>query len=117
MTAEYRVTEYLVIDLDSERWKCQRCGADLGSSRANYKEGCLVAERDPTEVHPPRVVGHYTFAPDPQWCRLIEFYCPGCLTLVETEYLPPGHPITHDIEIDIDSLKASVTAHGEEGPA
>ena len=24
---------------------------------------------------------------------------------METEYLPPGHPITHDIEIDLDSLK------------
>ena len=24
---------------------------------------------------------------------------------VETEYLPPGHPITVDIEVDIDSLK------------
>lgn len=117
MTADYRVTEYLVIDLDGERWKCERCGRDLGPARANYKEGCLVAERDPTEVHPPRVAGPYTFAPDPQWCRLIEFYCPGCLTLVEAEYLPPGHPITHDIEIDIDALKASVAARGEEGPA
>jgi acetone carboxylase gamma subunit len=24
---------------------------------------------------------------------------------VEVEYLPPGHPLTHDIELDIDSLK------------
>ena len=24
---------------------------------------------------------------------------------IETEYLPPGHPITHDIELDVDSLK------------
>jgi len=34
-----------------------------------------------------------------------EFYCPGCGTQVETEYLPPGHPITHDIEIDVEQLK------------
>ncbi len=115
--AEYRVTEYLVIDLGSQRWKCERCGADLGPARANYKEGCLVAERDPTEVHPPRVEGPYTFAPDPRWCRLLEFYCPGCLTLVEVEYLPPGHPITHDIDIDIDALGASEAARAQEGPA
>ena len=25
--------------------------------------------------------------------------------MIETEYLPPGHPITHDIELDIDALK------------
>jgi acetone carboxylase gamma subunit len=24
---------------------------------------------------------------------------------VEVEYLPPGHPITHDMELDIDALK------------
>jgi len=25
--------------------------------------------------------------------------------MVETEYLPPGHPPLHDIELDIDALK------------
>jgi len=110
--ADFRVTEYLSIDLDRERWQCVRCAADLGPARGNYKEGCLVAERDPREVHPPGIGGPYTFAPDPQWCSLIEFYCPGCLVLVEVEYLPHGHPITHDIEIDIDALKASASAGG-----
>ncbi len=38
--------------------------------------------------------------------RIVEFHCPGCFTQIETEYLPPGHPITHDIEIDLDKLKA-----------
>jgi hypothetical protein len=27
------------------------------------------------------------------------------VTLIETEYLPPGHPLTRDIELDIDALK------------
>jgi hypothetical protein len=26
--------------------------------------------------------------------------------MVEAEYLPPGHPPLHDIELDIDALKA-----------
>jgi acetone carboxylase, gamma subunit len=26
--------------------------------------------------------------------------------MMENEYLPPGHPLTHDIELDIDQLKA-----------
>jgi acetone carboxylase gamma subunit len=47
----------------------------------------------------------FTFAPDPAWCRILEFYCPGCGTMVETEYLPPGHAPTFDMEIDIDALK------------
>jgi hypothetical protein len=25
--------------------------------------------------------------------------------MIEVEYLPPGHPPLHDIELDIDSLK------------
>lgn len=107
--ADLFVTEYLRVDLDAERWHCTRCAHDLGSARDNYKKGCLVADRDPTDIHPAVVEGDYTFAPDPQWCRLLEFYCPGCLVLIETEYLPPGHPITHDIELDIDALHLKAT--------
>jgi acetophenone carboxylase len=111
-----RVTEYLCIDLESERWQCVRCGHDLAAARENYKHGCLVGERDPREIHPPVVAdGAYTFAPDPEWCRVIEFYCPGCLVLLEVEYLPPGHPITHDIEIDVDALQVAVASRQGDG--
>jgi|SRR5215467_331815 len=111
MTAEEpalvrRITEYLDVNLVTERWSCNRCRADLGSTRDTYKKGCLIAARDPREIHPPIVDGAaYSFAPDPDWCRVVEFYCPGCATLIETEYLPPGHPLTHDIELDIDRLR------------
>ena len=57
-------------------------------------------------------------APDPvSRVRIVEFYCPQCGTQVDTEYLPPGHPITHDIEIDIDKLQQRI-ADGElhDGP-
>ncbi len=103
-----RITEYLDIDLEREMWACNRCGHDLVSARESYKQGCLVAERDPHEVHPTRAPGDapYNYAPDPAWCRIVEFYCPHCATLVETEYLPPGHPITRDIEVDVAALKA-----------
>jgi acetone carboxylase gamma subunit len=101
-----QITEYLEIELDTERWHCHRCGHDLADARANYKTGCLIAQRDPREVHNPEVEGEYNFAPDPEWCRIVEFYCPGCAALIETEYLPPGHPLTYDIELDIDQLKS-----------
>ena len=39
-----------------------------------------------------------------------EFYCPGCGVQIETEYLPPGHPVTVDIELDIDRLKRRIAA-------
>ena len=105
MGKKHRITEYLDIDLEKELWCCSRCSRELISAEKNYKEGCLVCERDPREVHHPMIEGEFTFAPDPQWCRLIEFYCPGCGTMVENEYLPPGHPITHDIALDLAALK------------
>ncbi len=88
-----QITEYLDIDLATEMWCCHSCGETLISARESYKKGCLVAERDPTEVHNPRVSDSpFTFAPDPEWCRLVEFYCPGCGGMIENEYLPPGPP-------------------------
>lgn len=105
-----RFTEYLDLDLETELWTCHDCGHRLTAARASYKTGCLVAERDPREVHAPVIDGEYTFAPDSNWIRIVEFYCPGCGRQIETEYLPPGHPITHDIDVDIDALKARIDA-------
>lgn len=109
-THSIRVTEYLDLDLDRELWSCNRCGHVLGPARDDYKKGCLLYERDPREVHPPIVEGQYSFSHDPLWVRIIEFYCPGCGAQLETEYLPPGHPITRDIEIDIDALKSRLSS-------
>ncbi len=103
-----RVAEYLNVDLATRHWHCVVCNHDLGSAERNYKESCLVAARDPREVHNPGIEaknGFVGLAPNPAWCRIVEFYCPGCVTLMEAEYLPPGHPITHDIALDLDSLE------------
>jgi acetone carboxylase gamma subunit len=112
MVQRIRVTEYLALDLDAEAWHCHRCGHELGPAERSYKEGCLVHDRDPREIHPPVIEGEFTLSPDPEWVRIVEFYCPGCGTQVETEYLPPGHPITHDIELDVERLKERL-ASGE----
>jgi acetophenone carboxylase len=68
----------------------------------------LVCNRDPREIHNPVFAGEYNFAPDPNWVRILEFYCPHCGVQIETEYLPPGHPVTHDIAIDVVALKARI---------
>lgn len=103
------ITEYLAIDLDKELWVCRRCHRELGNARENYKFGLLFRDRDPAEIHSSGL-HQPRFYPDPQWCRVVEMFCPGCATLIEVEYLPPGHPITYDLEIDIDALKAAT--HG-----
>jgi len=101
-----RITEYLDIDLDTERWHCNRCNASLGSAQEPYKKGCLIRERDPREVHPPLgPSSDYNFSFHPDWIRIIEFYCPNCGVMVENEYLPLGHPLTWDIQLDLEALK------------
>ena len=105
MSTKLWIGEYLDVDVEAERWSCHDCGQDLGPARENYKRGLLVAERDPAEVHAPGIEGEFTFAPRGEWIRIVEFYCPGCGRQVETEYLPPGHPLTQDISLDWDALK------------
>lgn len=105
MTTRLHVGEYLDADLDAERWHCHDCGHDFGPVRENYKRGLLVGERDPEEIHPKVIEGEHTFSPNGEWIRILEFYCPGCGRQVESEYLPPGHPLTRDIELDVDAIK------------
>lgn len=108
-----RFTEYLDLDLDDEQWYCHVCGHKIGSARENYKKGCLLYERDPREIHESLMPeAPYDVSPNREWVSIIEFYCPGCGTQIETEYLPPGHPITVDIEVDIDGIKESL-ANGD----
>lgn len=114
METRVRITEYLEIDLDAETWVCASCGHEIGPAREDYKRGLLLYDRDPRDIYPARFDAEHSFAPDPQWCRIVEFYCPGCATQVETEYLPPGHPLTRDIEIDVDALRRQVAERGEE---
>lgn len=109
------MTEYLVIDLDTERWVCRVCRQDMGSAHGNYKEGTLVYDRDPREIHqsvidPERY--EFTFSPDPEYCRILEYYCPGCGTQIETEYIPPGHPPAVDMLIDVAALRAQWEERG-----
>jgi acetone carboxylase gamma subunit len=112
MGEKVRITEYLDVDLDEEKWYCSTCNKPLIDAEENYKRGCLVYAKDPREVHNAVLEGEFTFAPDPDWVRIIEFYCPSCGVQIETEYLPLGHPITHDIAIDLVSLRNRI-ASGE----
>lgn len=109
-----KITEVLSVDLESETWHCNHCNTSLGSARENYKKGCLIHERELTDIYQPVNQGEeYSLTPDKEWCSLLEFYCPSCARMLETEYLPPGHPITHDIEIDIDELKRKAKSKQE----
>jgi acetophenone carboxylase len=101
-----RITEALDVDVTTRRWHCNRCGLELGDAARDYKEFCLLYDRDPREIHVPfREPTPFSFTPDPEWCRIVEVYCPGCGVMFDAEYLPPGHPPTRDIELDLDRLR------------
>lgn len=102
------MTEYLEIELNKDIWCCRKCNYEIGSAHKSYKEGLLVYVRDPREIHRPILdpkLYEFTFSPDHTWVQIVEYYCPGCATMMEVEYLPPGHPPTYDMEFDIHSLK------------
>lgn len=103
------MTEYLRINLEDEQWECRVCNHTIGPANQSYKEGLLVHNRDPREIHPPIIDPEkykFTFSPDPEWVRILEYYCPKCGTQVETEYAIPGHPPLYDMEVDVAALKA-----------
>jgi len=102
-----QITESLDLDVETRRWACHDCGVDLGPAAENYKTRTLVRARHPDEVWQPAVEEAFTFSYDGGWMRLVEFYCPSCALLMDVEVLPPGHPITHDIELDLDALEGT----------
>ena len=110
------MTEDLRIDLDTENWECRVCDHVVGSARGNYKEGLLVYNRDPADIHPSIIDPEkyrFTFCPDREWVNIYEFYCPSCGTQVEVEYTFPHHMPLYDMEVDIDALKEQ-WSHREE---
>jgi acetone carboxylase gamma subunit len=108
--ARVRVTESLDIDLESEKWCCHSCGAAMKSAREPYMKGALVYETPANEIYGDAIKlskdTTISYAPDPDFMRVIEFYCPACGALLSVQYLPPGHPIPVEIQLDIDQLKA-----------
>lgn len=79
--------------------KCS-CGYEFGDYRQNWKRQALVYVRETEEAleeiyHGPRKC-------DPSWMVLREFYCPGCVTLLEVEAVPPGYPLVFDFLPDLD---------------
>jgi acetophenone carboxylase len=102
-----RMTEYLDIDLRSGMWRCHVCQRELIAASDNYKKGCVVYERDPKEIFPPVFPNaEFNLSVAEGYGTFVEFYCPGCGTMIENELLPEGYPPTYDIEPDLDALRA-----------
>lgn len=82
--------------------RCLHCGHDFGDHRDNYKLGCLVhvrgTEEKLLEIYPRMMHGN------PAWEEIREFFCPGCVTQLEVEAVPPGYPVLHDFLPDLEGF-------------
>ena len=81
-----------------------RSGTHLG--QGEHKRGCLAYERDPRTIYDPVIEdSQWSFSPPADWAAIVEFYCPRCGIMIENELLPLGHPLTYDMELDLEKLK------------
>jgi acetone carboxylase gamma subunit len=89
-----RINEYLRLDGDGdERTVVCRCGHVIGPATENYKLHLLMRERPVQAAGPwvdPNHIGGDAFV-----CR--EFFCPGCVTLLDVEIAQRGEPILWDV--------------------
>ena len=92
---------YVVAKEGNRIVKCD-CGYEYGDYQENWKTKCRVMVRDTNEsleeIFPPLMHS------DPEWEEIREYYCPGCLALLDTELAPPGYPPIFNFLPDIDTF-------------
>jgi N-methylhydantoinase B/acetone carboxylase alpha subunit len=92
----------IVLNASGERVVKCSCGHEFCDYRENFKLHARVyvraTEEEFREIYPAKMHG------DPEWNELREFYCPGCLTLLEVEAVPPGYPPVHDFVPDLEGF-------------
>lgn len=81
--------------------KC-RCGHELGDYRVNWKVYASIYVRDSKDELNDVYRGREQ--PDPAWCQIREYYCPGCAAQLEVEAVPRGCPPDFDFLPDLDAF-------------
>jgi acetone carboxylase gamma subunit len=82
--------------------KCYHCGQEFCEYTENWKLDALIHVRDSEEklleIYPKMMQG------DPAWEEIREYFCPGCMTQLEVEAVPPGYPPVHDFLPDLEGF-------------
>jgi N-methylhydantoinase B len=77
-------------------------GYVFGDYRENWKLGARIRVRrtveDLLEIYPDKM------HPDPDWNEIREYYDPITFTLLDVESVPPGYPVVHDFEPDLEAF-------------
>jgi acetone carboxylase gamma subunit len=88
--------------------KC-RCGHEFGDCRVNWKLYASIYVRDSEEKLNDVYRGRDQ--PDPAWCQIREYYCPGCAAQLEVEAVPRGCPPDFDFLPDLDTFYRDWLGH------
>ncbi len=92
---------FIVQKGDERIVKCT-CGHEFGDYRVNWKLHALVHVRNtPEEI---KELYPYPGAPDPEYCEIREYYCPGCASQLQVDTVPFGYPAVFDFLPDLDSF-------------
>jgi acetone carboxylase gamma subunit len=96
---EQTINEYLrIVGRGAEAVTACRCGHEIAPASENYKGYVLLREGPVQTAGPwvdPNNVGNDRFV-----CR--EFFCPGCLTLLDVEIAQRGEPLLWDVRLRVD---------------
>ena len=94
--------ELYIVQKGTERIVKCTCGQEFGDYRVNWKLKALIhvrsSEDEIKEIYP------YAGAPDPTYCEIREYYCPGCGNQLQVETVPFGYPVVMDFLPDLDSF-------------
>lgn len=77
-------------------------GYEFGDYRQNWKLKARVFVRNTNEAY--REVYPELMHADPAWMELREYYDPLDATLLEIEAVPPGYPIVHSFQPDLEAF-------------
>ena len=81
--------------------KCD-CGHEFGLYTENWKLAASIYVRDNEEKLEEIYPGDRKC--DPNWMEIREYYCPACLTQLETEAVTPGYPVVFDFVPDLEGF-------------
>ncbi|MAF47623.1 MAG: acetone carboxylase subunit gamma [Rhodospirillales bacterium] len=77
-------------------------GHEFGDYRENWKLKARIYVRDTDEAY--REIYPEMMHADPEWMELREYYDPIDGTLLEVEAVPPGYPIVHTFQPDLEGF-------------
>jgi acetone carboxylase gamma subunit len=75
-------------------------GYEFGDYRSNWKLKARIYVRNSNEAY--REIYPTLMHADPEWMELREFYDPIDGALLDTEAVPPGYPLVHSFQPDLE---------------